>query len=222
MPSIVREGIAAPQTNAPSQRFIAHPFSVHLNFAQTGAGKFKNVFLGVAQMKAGFRALFATALFALGVMTAAPSVAGVLQCAPFAREISGIELYGNAATWWSQAQGQYDRGHQPRIGAVLTFSASRSMPVGHVATVSKVVNDREVLLTHANWSYRGGIERNVRAIDVSPNNDWTDVRVWYGPIADLGLRSNAAYGFIYPNDGEKQAAPVAPKPRLQLQLALAS
>ncbi len=173
-------------------------------------------------MKAGFRALFATALFALGVMTAAPSVAGVLQCAPFAREISGIELYGNAATWWSQAQGQYDRGHQPRIGAVLTFSASRSMPVGHVATVSKVVNDREVLLTHANWSYRGGIERNVRAIDVSPNNDWTDVRVWYGPIADLGLRSNAAYGFIYPNDGEKQAAPVAPKPRLQLQLALAS
>jgi len=170
-------------------------------------------------MKAGFRALLATALFALGALTASPSIAGVLQCAPFARQISGIELYGNAATWWSQAQGQYDRGHEPRIGAVLTFSASRSMPVGHVATVSKVVSDREVLLTHANWSYRGGIERNVRAIDVSPNNDWTDVRVWYGPIGDLGLRSNAAYGFIYPHDGGEPATPVAPKPRLQLALA---
>jgi hypothetical protein len=86
------------------------------------------------------------------------------------------------------------------------------MPVGHVAMVSKVVSDREVLLTHANWSYRGGIERNVRAIDVSPNNDWSDVRVWYGPIGGLGLRSNAAKGFIYP----AQASQVAP-----VQIAMA-
>ena len=63
--------------------------------------------------------------------------------------------------------------------------------------VREALNEREVLLTHANWSYRGGIERNVRAIDVSPNNDWTNVRVWYGPIGDLGLRPNAAKGFIY-------------------------
>ncbi len=81
------------------------------------------------------------------------------------------------------------------------------MPVGHVAMVSKVVSDREVLLTHANWSYRGGIERNVRAIDVSPNNDWTDVRVWYGPIGGLGLRSNPAKGFIYPGHA-REVAPV--------------
>ena len=137
------------------------------------------------------------ALAALG-LTASPATAGVLQCAPFARQVSGIQLFGNANTWWGQAEGRYDRGHNPRVGAVLAFSASRAMPVGHVAMVSKVVNDREVLLTHANWSYRGGIERNVRAIDVSPNNDWTDVRVWYGPIGGLGLRSNPARGFIYP------------------------
>ena len=90
---------------------------------------------------------------------------------------------------------------------MLAFAASRSMPVGHVAMVSKVVSDREVLLTHANWSYRGGIERNVRAIDVSPNNDWTDVRVWYGPIGGLGLRSNPAKGFIYPAQAN-EAAPI--------------
>ncbi|MDE0945937.1 MAG: CHAP domain-containing protein [Sphingobium sp.] len=148
-------------------------------------------------MISGFRAVFAAALLALSSLIVTPATAGVLQCVPFARQASGIELYGNAHTWWNQAEGRYDRGHEPRIGAVLAFAASRSMPVGHVAMVSKIVNEREVLLTHANWSYRGGIERNVRAIDVSPNNDWTDVRVWYGPIGNLGLRSNATRGFIY-------------------------
>ena len=148
-------------------------------------------------MIGGFRAVFAAALLALSSLIVTPATAGVLQCVPFARQVSGIDLYGNAHTWWNQAEGRYDRGHEPRVGAVLAFAASRSMPVGHVAMVSKVVNEREVLLTHANWSYRGGIERNVRAIDVSANNDWTDVRVWYGPIGNLGLRSNAARGFIY-------------------------
>lgn len=148
-------------------------------------------------MIGGFRAIIAAATLALGALITTPAAAGVLQCAPFARQVSGIELYGNANSWWSQAEGRYERGHEPRVGAVLAFSASRSMPVGHVAMVSKVVSEREVLLTHANWSYRGGIERNVRAIDVSPNNDWTDVRVWYGPIGDLGLRPNPAKGFIY-------------------------
>jgi hypothetical protein len=145
-----------------------------------------------------FRA--AVALFvAMGCLTVAnPAVAGVLQCAPYARQISGIQLFGRAAGWWNQAEGVYAKGHAPKVGAVLAFSASRAMPAGHVAMVSKVVSGREVLLTHANWSYRGGIEHDVRAIDVSPDNDWTDVRVWYGPIGDLGLRSNAAYGFIYP------------------------
>jgi len=156
-------------------------------------------------MVGAFRALIATAMLALGALIVTPAAAGVLQCAPYARQVSGIELYGNANTWWGQAEGRYARGHQPREGAVLAFAASRSMPVGHVAMVSKVVSDREVLLTHANWSYRGGVERNVRAIDVSPNNDWTDVRVWYGPIGGLGLRSNPAKGFIYPAQASEPA-----------------
>lgn len=160
-------------------------------------------------MSAGFRAVFATVLLALSTLAISPASAGVLQCAPFARQVSGIDLHGNANTWWGQAEGRYERGHEPRVGAVLAFAASRSMPVGHVAMVSKVVSGREVLLTHANWSYRGGVERNVRAIDVSPNNDWTDVRVWYGPIGNLGLRSNAAKGFIYASAPKAaQPAPV--------------
>lgn len=159
-------------------------------------------------MSAGFRAFFATLLLALSTLATVPASAGTLQCAPFARQVSGIDLHGNANTWWGQAEGRYDRGHEPRVGAVLAFASSRSMPVGHVAMVSKVVSDREVLLTHANWSYRGGIERDVRAIDVSPNNDWTDVRVWYGPTGGLGLRSNPAKGFIYAS--APKAADAAP------------
>lgn len=157
------------------------------------------------------RAMFAL-FVALGLVTAnGPAMAGTLQCAPYARQVSGIQLFGRAADWWDQARGQYDRGHEPRVGAVLAFASSRSMPAGHVAMVSRVVSDREVRLTHANWSYRGGIERDVRAVDVSPNNDWSDVKVWYGPIGDLGQRSNAARGFIY-------ASAPAPKP---VQIAMA-
>lgn len=159
-------------------------------------------------MIGSFRAFFAASVLALSTFLAVPAIAGTLQCAPFARQASGIDIHGNANTWWGQAEGRYDRGQEPRIGAVLAFSASRSMPVGHVAMVSKVVSGREVLLTHANWSYRGGIERNVRAIDVSPNNDWTDVRVWYGPIGDLGLRSNPARGFIYAHGDKGVDQPV--------------
>ncbi|MGE4322244.1 MAG: CHAP domain-containing protein [Sphingobium sp.] len=159
-------------------------------------------------MIGGFRALFAAVMIVFGTFAAIPASATVLQCVPFARQVSGIDIRGNAHTWWDQASGRYQRGQEPRVGAVLAFSASRRMPVGHVAMVSRVVNDREVLLTHANWSYRGGIERNVRAIDVSARNDWSDVRVWYGPIGDIGLRSNPAYGFIYPERVDPVAAPV--------------
>ncbi|MEV8995898.1 hypothetical protein AB0037_26505, partial [Klebsiella pneumoniae] len=75
---------------------------------------------------------------------------------------------------------------------------------GHVAMVSQIVGDREVLLTHANWSRRGGIERDVRAIDVSPNNDWSQVKVWFAPLGDLGLTSYPTKGFIY-RDGADSA-----------------
>lgn len=143
---------------------------------------------------------FAMTLSAL--LTSAPAMAGgYLQCVPFARELSGIQLHGNAGTWWNQAAGEYDRGHEPRVGAVMAFAGTRAMPVGHVAVVSKVLGDREILISHANWSpingRRGQIERNVRAIDVSPAGDWSMVRVWYAPIGDLGLRPNPVQGFIY-------------------------
>lgn len=150
-------------------------------------------------MTKSLRSLWALMLATLALaLSAQPLTAAVLQCAPYARQISGIQLFGRAADWWAQAEGRYERGNAPREGAVLAFSSTRAMPAGHVAMVSKIVGPREVLLTHANWSYRGGIERDVRAIDISPNNDWTQVKVWYGPINGMGIRPNPARGFIYP------------------------
>ena len=44
---------------------------------------------------------------------------GRLQCVPFARENSGVELVGNAHTWWNSAAGVYERGARPEVGSVL-------------------------------------------------------------------------------------------------------
>ncbi|MES2755337.1 MAG: CHAP domain-containing protein [Pseudomonadota bacterium] len=133
------------------------------------------------------------------LLPATAATAQFWQCAPYAREISGIQIRGNANTWWGQAAGRYERGNAPRVGAVLAFAATGRMRVGHVAMVSAVVNEREVLLTHANWSRRGGIERDVRAVDVSDAGDWSRVKVWYAPNGGLGTSSYPTAGFIYAN-----------------------
>ena len=145
------------------------------------------------------------------LMGTAPAAAQFWQCAPFAREVSGIQIRGNANTWWGQAAGRYARGHDPKVGAVLSFRSTRRMRVGHVAMVSQVVSDREVLLTHANWSRRGGVERDVRAVDVSAAGDWSQVRVWYAPQGGLGTSSYPTDGFIYADgtpDADPSPAPV--------------
>ncbi|HVF92805.1 MAG TPA: CHAP domain-containing protein [Sphingomonas sp.] len=142
-----------------------------------------------------------TAQFALMVMcalmTAAPASARFWQCAPFARAVSGIAIHGDAGTWWRQAAGRYERGAAPRVGAVVAFAPTSRMRVGHVAMVSKIVGPREVLLTHANWSRRGGVETDVRAIDVSAAGDWSQMKVWYAPQGGLGTSSYPVNGFIY-------------------------
>lgn len=124
-----------------------------------------------------------------------------LQCVPYARRVSGIQIFGDAHTWWDQAAGRYERGYTPRVGAVMTFKPYGNMHLGHVAAISRIVDSRTVLLRHSNWSpingRRGQIEDNVRAIDVSENNDWSEVRVWFDPIQALGGTHWPVQGFIY-------------------------
>ena len=140
--------------------------------------------------------------------TAVPASAQFWQCAPYAREVSGIDIHGNANTWWSQAAGKYERGASPKVGAVLAFQSTRRMRVGHVAMVSKVVSEREVLLTHANWSRPGQVERNVRAVDVSAAGDWSEVKVWYAPQGGLGTSVYPVNGFIYSGRAPADDLPV--------------
>lgn len=142
---------------------------------------------------------------ALSLALAAPQAYAqepLLQCVPYAREVSGIQIYGDAHSWWQQADGRYDKGKRPVPGAVMAFKPHRAMQLGHVAAVSKVLDSRRVLLDHANWSpingRKGQIERDVLAEDVSAANDWSEVRVWYTPIGGLGTTRYPVHGFIYP------------------------
>jgi surface antigen len=146
-----------------------------------------------------------------------PAQAMALQCVPYTRQASGVQIFGNAKTWWTQAAGRYERGSEPKLGAVMSFKATPSMPLGHVGMVSKIVSDREVLIDHANWSTIGGrrghIERGARVIDVSANGDWSAVRVWYAPMKGLGTSTYPLNGFIYKDEPASM-----PKPEILIAL----
>lgn len=147
------------------------------------------------------RLIAAAAVLAVASPVLATELPPYLQCVPYAREVSGINIFGDAHTWWKQAEGRYARGHEPRVGAVMAFRPHGNMQLGHVAAVSRVIDRRTVLLRHANWSpidgRRGQVENDVQAVDVSPNNDWSQVRVWYAPIQALGTTAWPVEGFIY-------------------------
>ena len=152
--------------------------------------------------------LIGTAALMAVVSLAAPASAGTWQCVTFARAFSGVQIFGDAARWWSAAAGHYAEGSVPRVGGVLVFKATPQMRVGHVATVSEIVSPREIRVTHANWSpvggRRGEVERDVSVVDTSEAGDWSRVRVWYAPLGDLGRRDYPVFGFIY---GAVTAAP---------------
>lgn len=118
-----------------------------------------------------------------------------LQCVPYAREVSHIELTGDAFLWWAEAAGRYARGNMPEEGAVLNFRAIGRMPLGHVAVVTGVVDSRTILVTQANW-VRGTITNDVTVQDVSPDNNWTEVEVELGDSKSWGA-PYPTYGFIY-------------------------
>ncbi|WP_372617640.1 CHAP domain-containing protein [Falsiroseomonas sp.] len=124
-----------------------------------------------------------------------------LSCVPFARMATGVQITGDARLWWHNAAGRYLRGQQPERGAVMAFMASGGMRRGHVAVVSRVVDDRTVLIDHSNWAgpgiRRGTVMRGVLVVDVSDRNDWTAVRVQVGRDRSALGRTYPIHGFIY-------------------------
>jgi len=151
------------------------------------------------RVKAVVGSFLAALIFCLGPMQAAADP--YWECVPFARLVSGIQIFGDAYTWWNQAVGRYQTGYTPKLGAVLCFKPNGKMRLGHVAVVSQVVTDRVIQITHANWSpidgSRGQIEKNVTVIDVSAAGDWSLVKVWYDPTRDIGSSTYPTYGIIY-------------------------
>ncbi|MFM9845510.1 MAG: CHAP domain-containing protein [Dongiaceae bacterium] len=125
---------------------------------------------------------------------------GPLSCVPYARLVTGLPIRGDAWTWWAKANGAYLRGLQPQVGSVLVFKRTQRLQRGHVSVVARIINAREILVTHANWgstpSSRGKVSHDVRVADVSPANNWSEVKVWNEYTGSFG-RTYPTYGFIY-------------------------
>ena len=90
------------------------------------------------------------------------------------------------------------RTSSPAPGAVLTIRGYRTSRRGHVAVVTRVISERLIQVDHANWLNSGEISVNVPVMDVSPANDWSEIRVWHIPGGHWGGRIYRAQGFIHP------------------------
>lgn len=119
-----------------------------------------------------------------------------LQCVPFARRESGVQIFGNANTWWDQARGRYETASAPREGAVLVLHGYTAENLGHVAVVKEIVSARLIVVDHANWLNGGEITRDAPIMDVSEAGDWSEVRVWHVPSRQWGARTYRVQGFI--------------------------
>lgn len=120
------------------------------------------------------------------------------QCAPYARARSGIAIYGDANTWWAQAGGRYARGATPLLGSVIVLTGYSRSGSNHVGVVSQLISDREIRIDHANWLNDGAIYVDDPVVDVSANNDWSEVRVWNARTRNWGIKIYLVEGFIGP------------------------
>ena len=120
------------------------------------------------------------------------------ECVPYARSMSGIQIWGDAVTWWRQAAGKYQRASRPSAGSVLVLRGYQDPTRGHVSFVKTILSERIIRVDHANWLNGGEVTLDVPVIDVSPNNDWSQVRIWNVPTMKWGARTYDAEGFILP------------------------
>lgn len=123
-----------------------------------------------------------------------------LQCVPYARRLSNIQIRGNAWTWWAQAEGRYPRSGTPKAGSVLVLKRKdNSGSLGHVAYVEEVIDSRMIVVSHANWLNKGRLHNHTPVLDMSEANDWSKVRFWHTLGGHFGGHLYRPYGFILPN-----------------------
>jgi hypothetical protein len=122
-----------------------------------------------------------------------------LYCVEYARVRSGLQIFGDAKTWWTSARNIYDEFAAPVTNAVIVFSGSSRIRRGHVAVVTSIVSPREIVVDQANWQNHGEIDHNTPVLDVSPDNNWSEVRVWDVSTGQFGGHVYAISGFIGQN-----------------------
>ncbi len=140
-----------------------------------------------------------TAMIPTSVSVGEPIVQSSLQrlsCVPYARLRSGLQIFGDARLWWNKARDLYAQLTNPVVDAVMVFSGSKRISRGHVAVVTQVVSPREIRVDHANWQNHGEIDLNMPVLDVSANNDWSEVRVWNVNTRTFGTHVYRISGFI--------------------------
>jgi hypothetical protein len=120
------------------------------------------------------------------------------QCVPFARNHSGVRIFGDAGTWWAQAADRFERDDEPEPGAVIVVRGYHDPKRGHVAVVRKVLDERQITVDHANWLNKGEVQLDTPVMDISDGNDWSKVRVWNLPGRHFGGRIYEVLGFIRP------------------------
>jgi len=142
----------------------------------------------------------AIALTILVALAAVPNALAI-NCVQYVKSSSDFNISGNAWLWWDHAAGIYERGRAPREGSVLVFKRTGKMHSGHVALVSRVLDERTLLIDHANWGSgrgeKGRVQRGVLAMDCSSRHDWSAVCVWNEKFEVYG-RPYPTNGFIYP------------------------
>jgi hypothetical protein len=121
-----------------------------------------------------------------------------VECAPFARALTGVQLSGAAADWWPEAEGRYTRSQTPEVGSLLIFRRSARLPSGHVAVVSRVLSRRQIMVIQANWVHHR-VTADQPVIDSSARGDWSAVRAWWPPTGQMGSADYPAFGFIRPD-----------------------
>ncbi len=121
-----------------------------------------------------------------------------LSCVPFARAHSGVDIHGDAYTWWDKAEGRYRRSAAPSDGAVMVLAGYAGPSHAHVAVVRRIVSSREIRVDHANWLNNGAIFLDDPVADISPNNDWSEVLVWNVQTHAWGVHTYNVQGFIGP------------------------
>ena len=141
------------------------------------------------------------------------------QCVPYARNVSGIPIFGDAYTWWGQAEGRFEKRSTPATGSVLVLAGYAGPTSAHLAVVRTIDSSRAIRVDHANWFNDGQVYLDDPVMDVSAHNDWSQVRVFNVRTGAWGTKIYAVQGFIAPNRPTGPSPIPAAPPRLDDPIA---